>query len=68
MILELGQDLLCQLLLKAKANRVRDQTQWWCNKKNEITDFLSTGTRIQRGDDIVHEGNVKLSGEIKHGL
>jgi hypothetical protein len=36
--------------------------------ENEITNFLSTGTRIQRGDNIIHEGNVKLSGEIQQGL
>jgi hypothetical protein len=68
MILELRQDLLCQLLLKVKANRARDQTQRRYKMKNEITNFLSTGTRIQRGDNIIHERNVKLPREIQYGL
>jgi hypothetical protein len=36
--------------------------------ENEITYILSTGARIQRGDNIIHERNVKLSGEIQQGL
>jgi hypothetical protein len=65
MILELCQDLLSHLLLNATANNKLDQTQCRYRMVYGITDFLSAGSRIQRGDDIVHERNVKLSGEIQ---
>jgi hypothetical protein len=68
MILELRQDLLGQLLLKTKADKAPDQIHRRTKTRNEFANLLSTGSRVQRGDDIVHESHVKLSGEIQHGL
>ena len=55
-------------MLKIKADKYTRSDFKLAQDENATTDFLATGTRIERSDDVVHESDVKLSGEIQQGL
>lgn len=56
------------VVAKYKGKRYTRLDTTLIQEENGITNLLSTGTRIQRGDDIVQERNVKLSREIQQCL
>jgi hypothetical protein len=66
MILKLRQDLLCYLLLIERVIKVVRRYQSLAkDRKRRDTNVLSSRTRIEGHNDIIHESNVKFSREIQ---